>query len=254
MEAIVVGGHGKGAGYSPMKPGDPVPGFKPTGHAWNAVKIDNGEWKLIDPCWGAGNVCLAKGSYEKSFKPHHFTMDNDEFGKTHYPQDNAYFFRVDGRPTISWEEYMMDDMGERLTVYGDATTEHGIGEYTFQPPMKHIKVYDPNEGPVIRFQFTTVCPHWDNERHGKGKPMVLVLNVGGRDGRKTERIPFRTNGKAWWLDVNRIDLGAPGQKINVCAVTSFDNRDGRGLSYAEYKAKAGKVAMAWSWVAMWELI
>ena len=27
-----------------------------TNHAWNAVKIDHDQWKLIDCCWGAGNV------------------------------------------------------------------------------------------------------------------------------------------------------------------------------------------------------
>lgn len=50
LEAVVVGGNGKGFGYSPLKPGDPVPPYN-AGHAWNAVKIDGGEWKLIDCCW-----------------------------------------------------------------------------------------------------------------------------------------------------------------------------------------------------------
>lgn len=50
LEAIVVGGNGKGYGYSPLKPGEPVPPYS-AGHAWNAVRIDGGEWKLIDCCW-----------------------------------------------------------------------------------------------------------------------------------------------------------------------------------------------------------
>lgn len=254
LEAVVVGGNGKGYGHKSLKPGDPIPEFKPCGHAWNAVRIDNGEWKLIDCCWGAGNVQGPNQPYEKNFKSYWFTMDNNEFGCKHYPADNAHFFRTDGRVTISWEEYCMDDVGERLTVYGGATPDHGIGERTFQPAAKHIKVYDPQNGPVIRFQFASVCPHWDNERHGKGKPYVMVLHIGGRDGRKTEWVPFQSDGKVWWLDVNRAELGAPGQKVSVFAVTSIDGKDGRGVSYADYKAKKGRVAMGFGGVAMWELV
>jgi hypothetical protein len=251
LEAIVVGGHGKGYGHTALKPGDPLPEFKPGGHAWNAVRIDNGEWKLIDPCWGAGVVNGPGKPYEKHLSEHWFTMNNNDFGSKHYPEDDRYFFRTDGRASISWEEYFMDDAGERLQLY--QTSDHGIGERTFQPAMKHIKVYDPQSEPVIRFQFATVCAHWDHERNGKGKPYVMVLNIGGRDGRKSEMVPFQSDGKVWWLDVNRVDLGAPGQKVSVFAITSFDNKDGRGLSVADFKAKKGRVAMAWGWVAMWEL-
>lgn len=82
----------------------------------------------------------------------------------------------------------------------------------------------------------------------------MTLNIGGRDGRKSQHIPFNTDGLSWWLDVNRIDLGAPGQKINVCAITSFDNKDGRGLTVDQFKAKQGRVASAWASVSCWELV
>ncbi|KAF2005575.1 hypothetical protein P154DRAFT_551348 [Amniculicola lignicola CBS 123094] len=251
LEAVVVSGHGKGFGHHALKPGDPLPPFK-CGHAWNAVRIDNGEWKLIDPCWGAGHLKTGTQQYQRSFTPSQFTMDNDEFGTRHFPQDDRYFFRTDGRASITWQEYMMDDMGERLQVYGDATKLHGLGGRTFQPTMKHINVYEPND-PLIRFQFATQCIHWDNERHGSGKPYVMVLHVGGRDGRKTDWIPFNTDGKVWWVDMQRADLGAPGQKVNVYAVTIIDGRDARGVSYEEYARAKGRKAMSFGGVAMWEL-
>lgn len=147
----------------------------------------------------------------------------------------------------------MDDMGERLTVYGPATPEHGVGERTFLPAAKHIHVNDPSN-PMIRFQFGVICPHWDNARHGKGKPYPMVLHVGGRDGRKTDWIPFDTDNKVWWVDINRNELGAPGQKVSVFAVTSIAGRDGRGVTMEEYKSKKGKVAMGFGGVAMWELV
>lgn len=250
LEAVVVGGHGKGFGHSPLKQGDPLPAFS-SGHAWNAVRIDNGQWKLIDACWGAGSLDCSN-QYNRHFTASEFTRSNEDFGYTHYPENKDYLFRNDGR-TYTWEDYLMDDMGQRLQVYGDPEGDHGINRRTFQPAMKHVKVHDPHD-PVIRFQFAVSCPHWDHERHGKGKPYVMTLNIGGRDGRKTQHIPFNTDGKSWWVDVNRIDLGAPGQKITVCAITSFDNKDGRGLTVQQYKAKQGRVASGWGSVCCWELV
>lgn len=181
-----------------------------------------------------------------------FTMDNNEFGWKHFPEDSRYFFRTDGRAAISWEEYCLDDAPERLQVYGPATPEHGIGERTFQPAAKQIKVHDP-QNPMIRFQFATVCPHWDHERNGKGKPYVMVLHYGGVDD--TEWTPFETDGRVWWLDVRRTDLGAPGQKVSVFSVDKIEDRDARGVSVAEYKRKKGKVGMGpFGGVAMWELV
>ncbi|PSN65827.1 hypothetical protein BS50DRAFT_398410 [Corynespora cassiicola Philippines] len=251
LESVVIGGHGKGYGHAALKPGDPIPPYS-AGHAWNAVQIDHGEWKLIDTCWGAGNVQGPNQPYQKSFKAYWFTMDNNEFGASHFPEDARYLFRTDGR-AMSWEEYIMDDMGERVTVYTPATPDHGLGARTFEPKLKHIKVHDPHNGPSVRFSFANVCAHWDNEKHGKGKPYVMVLNIGGRDGRKTEWVPFNTDGRVYWLDVNRIDLGCPGQKVSVFAVTSINGKDGRGMSYADYKSKQGRVAMGFGGVAVWEL-
>ncbi|KAF4948227.1 hypothetical protein F66182_18544, partial [Fusarium sp. NRRL 66182] len=55
LEALVIGGHGKGFGHSQLAPGSTIPPFE-AGHAWNAVRIDGVKWKLVDPCWGAGAV------------------------------------------------------------------------------------------------------------------------------------------------------------------------------------------------------
>ncbi|KAF2278649.1 uncharacterized protein EI97DRAFT_430918 [Westerdykella ornata] len=249
LEAVVVGGHGKGVGYKPLKPGEPLPEFKPSGHAWNAVRIDNGEWKLLDACWGAGSVC---GTYKRDFKAYWFEMDNNEFGFSHFPENPNYFFRTDGRAAYSWEEYWGE--GERLTVYGPATPNHGISARSFQPPGKYIRIHDQAAGPVVRFQFSSVCPHWDGERHGKGKPYVMILHVGGRDGRNTDYVPFQTDGRVWWVDVQRTELGAAGQKVSVFAVTTVEGRDARGLGYEGYLSKKGRCAMGFEGVAMWELV
>ncbi|KAF1948514.1 hypothetical protein CC80DRAFT_486042 [Byssothecium circinans] len=242
LEAIVVTGHGKGVGHTAIVPGGPLPQYDGN-HAWNAVRIDNGQWKLIDPCWGAGALGC-NNTYSRGFTSAEFTKSNIDFGYTHFPEDKSHFFREDGR-IFTWEEYCMDDAGGRVQIYGTPSRDLGIGARTFQPAKLHIKVDEPRE-PTIRFSFAVQCMHWNHERHGGGKPYIMTLNVGGRDGRNTKQVPFNTDGKAWWLDIDRRELGAPGQKINVCYITQFDGKDGRGLSLATYNARKGR-----AWIGLW---
>ncbi|CAE7033292.1 hypothetical protein CFE70_004788 [Pyrenophora teres f. teres 0-1] len=253
LEAIVCSGACKGYGYAPLEPGQPVPPYQST-HAWNAVKIDNGEWKLVDSCWGAGHLgCQMRGEgYVRSFNPSQFIMDNNEFGLKHFPGEASHQFRTDGR-TVSYEEFMRDDQGGRVHVFGDAFKEHGVGERTFEPSQAQIKVNDAYAPAMVRFQFSTICPHWDNARHGKGPPYLMLLSIAGRDGRKPDYIPFNTDGHTWWLDVARNELGAPGQKIGLNAVTVFNGKDARGMSVGTWNNKTA-YSCSFGCVASWELV
>ncbi|KAK5014606.1 hypothetical protein LTR39_003054, partial [Cryomyces antarcticus] len=253
LESVVVGGHGKGYGYHALAPGAPLPPFE-SSHAWNAVKIDDGEWKLIDCCWGAGVVNRPGMPYEKVFTPANFTKDNDEFGLTHYPSDKHHFYRTDGRATISWQEYILgeNNVGEGPTMYDGYVTEHGLGERSFLPRSKHVPVSNPNE--VVRFQFAKVCEHWDGERNGLGKPCVFILRINNRDGKGEGFLPFETNGFHWWCDIPAAQLGKPGQGLMLFAVTTFDGRSGRGVTVQEFKEKEGRVGMGFMGVAEWDLV
>lgn len=248
LECVMVTGHGKGYGYTPLKPGDRIPPCKPSGHAWNAVRIDGGEWKLLDACWGAGNV--GNQVYNKAFKPSYFTMSNDEFGLKHFPENDAYFFRSDGR-VQTWEQYMIGPIGaEPLRLYG-TVEEHGLSQTSFSPPQKHIPV---NSGETVRFQFSKVCEHWDHERNGSGKPYCMVLQINGVDGRKKDFVPFENNEFWWWVDVRAKDLGAPGEQISVYAVTTINGNDARGMTKREYLEKRGKCSTGFGGVCAWELV
>lgn len=195
LECVVVGGHGKGFGFTPVKEGQPPPPRNPTGHAWNAVRIDGGFWKLIDPCWGAGH--LDGQAYKRQFSPGQFTMSNELFGWRHFPQDSRYFFRDDGR-SPSWEEYVMGPTGgERAQWYGN-TVEEGISEWNSSPAQKRIAVYS---GENVRFQFAKLCEHWTAERNGRGKPRLLMMNIHGVDGRKDDQVPLDSDGFWWWCDI-----------------------------------------------------
>ncbi|KAL3421152.1 transglutaminase-like superfamily protein [Phlyctema vagabunda] len=248
LECVMVTGHGKGYGYSAMKAGDPVPRCDPSGHAWNAVRIDNGEWKLLDACWGAGNV--GEGVYNKHFTPSCFTSSNDDFGLKHFPQDDAYFFRSDRR-ALTWEEYMIGPVGgEPVQLYG-CVEDHGLSATSFSPATKQIPV---RSGETVRFQFSKMCEHWDDEQHGAGRPYCMILQIHGLDGRKDDFVALDANATCYWADVEAERLGCRGQTVSVYAVTTVDGRDARGLSRREYLAKKGKCGMGFAGIALWELV
>lgn len=255
LESVVVGGHGKGFGFSALQPGDPIPP-ESQGHAWNAVKIDNGEWKLIDCCWGAGDVDGHAQPYNKNFKPTFFTMSNIDFGLRHFPANKAQFYRTDGRDRVSWEEYVVGDPGgELLRTYDGVIEKEGILETSFMPKYLKLPISPAaHAGPTVRFQFSRVCPHWDPMRNGEGKPYVFILAIHGIDGREDDYVPFETNGSFWWADVEPKRLGCRGQTVSLYAVTTVSGNSGRGLDVDEYRQMKGRKAMGFAGAAAWELV
>lgn len=249
LECVIVGGHGKGYGFVPLAPGQAPPRRDPSGHAWNAVRIDGGEWKLLDACWGAGAVGERK--YTKRFVPEMFYMANDTFGLKHFPSDTRHFYRSDGS-IPAWEEYIVGPLrgAEQATWYSNATQE-GLNEFTFSPRAKHIPV---RSGEVVRFQFSKVCEHWDGERNGKGKAYLLMMKIHGLDGRKDDLVPLDHDSFWWWVDIPARDLGAPGQQISLYGLDTLDGKPARGVTKEEFLRKKGKCGMSWVGIAAWELV
>lgn len=255
LESIVIGGHGKGYGHSVPSPGAPIPP-QSSGHAWNAVRIDNGEWKLIDPCWGAGNVSGKGKPYNKQFSPSHFTKSNEDFGLTHFPNNQAHFFRNDGRQ-ISWEVYITNNRRPELVrIYDGVAEEEGISKSKFLPEYLKIPVRSPQHrdgGNIIRFVFERLCEHWDPIRNGPGKSYIYILCIHGLDGREDDSLPFKTDGMRWWLDVPAIQLGAQGQTITIYTISTFGSECGRGLSLDEYRQQKGRKGWSGNALAAWDL-
>lgn len=255
LESMVVSGHGMGFATAQVAAGSAFPP-QSMNHAWNVIKIDHGEWKLIDSCWGAGHIAGKGQPYTRFFNSSFFTMDNDEFGLRHYPENNDHFFRIDGRPSISWEEYIMADPGgEKLQVYG-AAKEHFLKETSFLPKYKTISV-DPRkyQSPTIRFQFEKICEHFDFERNGNGKPYLFVLIINNQNGKgKVDRIPFESNGQFWWLDIRPELLGVPGQSLMIGNVATLNGRDVRGLTKQEYLSKKDIVSSTFGGICTWDLV
>ncbi|KAI4765446.1 hypothetical protein E4T52_01740 [Aureobasidium sp. EXF-3400] len=253
LESLVVGGHGKGLGFEAVIPGAPLPAEDASGHAWNVVKIDNGHWKLIDPCWGAGHVNGWGSPYQREFHAIHFIGSNEEFGRSHFPSDKNRFYRSDGRHTITWAEYLLGDTNDQAPVqtFGNMTTDEGIDDHSVSPRIKQISVSDSQ--PYIRFQFNKVCQHWDNERNGKGKQYLYLIFLSEGNGRPPREVPLQSNGYFWWVDIRPSELGAPGQEIKLGTVTNWKGRDGRGMVASDYD-KTGGFSGAYAFAAKWELV
>ena len=252
LEAYVVGGHGKGYGYSALQPGEPVPPVNAGGHAWNAVRIDGGQWKLIDCCWGAGSVNGKGQPYKKGFSPERFTQSNDEFGLDHFPQDSGKQFRNDGR-VVTWEEYILGNKnGCGAQFFSGFVAVEGLSAPSFKPASGQIHVHQL-PGPTIRFSFQKVCPHWDPIRNGKGPYYLYVLAFDNLEGTGKNHVPFETNGEVWWCDVPVSHLGRPGMKVHLNAMTKFDGQDGRGLSIQRYRERMGRCGWAGGGVCKWEV-
>ncbi|KAK1829019.1 hypothetical protein QBC39DRAFT_141006 [Podospora conica] len=249
LECLVVGGHGKGFGYLPRKPGEPVPPPDITGHAWNAVRIDGGRWKLIDACWGAGAV--DNQQYVKGFTPAMFTLANDFFGLKHLPEDPAHQFREDGR-RLTWEEYYNSPCEGEPAGFCEHGSGEGLHEFMFEPKQMRIPVQGGEE--VVRFQFAKPCPHWTAERNGKGKQMLFVLLVHGAGGNKDDLLTLETDGFWSWIDVRRRELGRPGQHVRLVGLDQVGGQDARGMTREEWARKKGRVGYSWISIFTWELV
>ena len=260
LECVVVGGHGKGFGFHAVRPGDRVPPPDPTGHAWNAVRVDGGEWKLLDACWGAGNVSDTRAErYEKKFTPSMFTMDNETFGERHFPENPDYFFRADGR-RISWSEYVVDKMEADPVILYSNGPEQFIAQESMEPRAEEISVSrgDPNER--IAFRFGRSCRHWSPETPGHDLspyPMFLQSVVPSDENGKGEMydVEFDYDEPLWfWADIPRRGLGQPGSMLFCYAMTTIDGRDMRGRTMADVRKRLGRCSYSMQAICSWKLV
>jgi len=91
LDCELIHGYAKGVGY---KPGMTFEGdnFR---HSWNAVKI-KGEWKLVDPNWGARHVVGKKASDENTvyeLDEYYFLPEAWELIHSHYPDEPEWQLR-----------------------------------------------------------------------------------------------------------------------------------------------------------------
>jgi hypothetical protein len=184
-------------------------------------------------------------------------MSNDDFGKRHYPENERFWFRDDGRRSITWEEYILYSVGpEERTVFGPARGEHGFDEKSFLPKANDIRRTDATAGPTVRFQWTKVCPHYDIIAH-HGKPYLFFVKLGDT--------PYtaQSDGFNYWIDVPRGKLPNPGEDVSIQYMQKYMRGDGewiegRGMTERELRdgmaGRGGWRSWSWSFLAKWKVV
>jgi hypothetical protein len=94
IEAVVIGGYGRGFGTTPD---DDV---RAENHVWNAVKLD-GAWHLLDVTWCAGGVTDQK-TFRKEFREAYYLIAPEQMILDHLPTDPAWQLL---NPAVSAEDF-----------------------------------------------------------------------------------------------------------------------------------------------------
>jgi tetratricopeptide (TPR) repeat protein len=77
------------------------PNGKPIGHVWISVKMD-GEWKLLDPTWGAGSIDGQNNRFVRRYNDYYFQTPPDQLILTHLPREERWQLL---KQPISTEEF-----------------------------------------------------------------------------------------------------------------------------------------------------
>ncbi|KAK0461069.1 uncharacterized protein EV420DRAFT_1640569 [Desarmillaria tabescens] len=228
-----VTGHGKGFGYAATGPDAPVPPYQ-SNHAWNCVLMD-GEWRLIDCCWGAG--ALEGSVWNKCFTPTWFSSSPVEFGRRHYPEDPSYqlISEEDGGP-VSWEQYILEP--ERPVIFQDFY-KLNFNPYLLQPAEKYIQ-----SGAWATFHIFKFCEHMS--RADADNYVYFISDPGNT------RTPMQVNEEGGWSATVYIPRG--GGELSLYYVTQCDGRDAKGLSVQAFNNANGRKAMSFGGMGRWTVV
>ncbi|KAL2267449.1 hypothetical protein VTJ83DRAFT_4726 [Remersonia thermophila] len=265
LECLVVTGHGKGYGFRAVRAGEPLPAPDPTGHAWNAVRIDHGAWKLVDPCWGSGALNTDDGTprYSRRFAPECFTMPNRKFGWRHFPADPRHWFLDDNDDDndngqaprqLTWEDYVLGPARDEPARWMGTASREGLDPTAFEPMPRRIPVSNARPGAVVRFRFPRACPHWDPRRNGEGAPLLMALRVGGSSKELLPLDEARDGSGAVGIDVEAGRLGRAGEDVVLVAIETVDGRSARGMTREQWLAKRGRCGYHYAFLIQWELV
>jgi len=229
IQAHKVVGHGKGVGYTVTGPGQPVPPYS-SGHAWNCVCMD-GEWHLIDSCWGSG--ALQGMTYEKRFTPIWFTSGPAEFGQRHYPEDPTYqLMSEEEGGLVSWQDYIMAPDGP--IIFSDFY-QLDLWAAVIQPSTRYIE-----GGQWVSFHIFKRCEHMST---AESNNLIYLISLADKT-----RVPMELNAEGGWSANVYVPKGA---EVSLYSVTTVDGKDAKGIGMQAFKKALGYKAMTFGGLARW---
>ena len=84
------------------------------GHAWNAVKVDDGRWMLVDATWGAGHV--DNNRFTRKLTEYWFDPAPEIYIFTHLPREEKW--QLLGKPVTRDEFLRIPPLSPELTTWG----------------------------------------------------------------------------------------------------------------------------------------
>ncbi|KAG6841900.1 hypothetical protein C0991_005630 [Blastosporella zonata] len=227
-----VTGHGKGIGYQATEPGLPIPKYAGN-HAWNCIFLD-GEWHLIDSCWGAG--ALHGSIYQQRFDARWFTSSPREFGRTHFPEDPSYqLISDDDSGPVSWEDYIMEPAGP--TIFVDFYNLD-LWPTALLPSTRTVQ-----GGTRVFFSVFKRCEHMST---ADSDNFVYLISVGN------ERVALEVNSEGGWGADVYIPEGS--SEVSLFYVTTVNNQDAKGIGIRALKNALGRAAMTFGGLAKWSVV
>jgi hypothetical protein len=229
LECIVVSGHGKGWGYSGDASGR-IPPYSGN-HAWNAVRLVDGSWHLLDSCWGAGAL-EAGGTYKQRLDISHFAASNEEFGRRHFPDPSESWKQFIERP-LTWEEYLAPETEPpRVT---STFMDYGYAMQLLYPNTKYIP-----EGEYT-FHLKLGCEHVVETENDAYVPIMFC-----RDADKNSMMHDPVNG-GWNYTVTVYS----GETVRIGVLQTLRDADALGVGRAAYEAARGRASMSWQYLVDW---
>jgi len=163
LEVVTIAGYAKQHYY--RSPSD----LDSDGHAWNAVKVCDDRWVIVDATWGAGHV--ENRRFTRKLTPHWFDPDPAIFIFTHLPQEDQSQWQLLNRRVTREEFLRMPPRSSELASWGfnpEATLEYFIAnENASFPEQFTIDVtWKINTMPISKelvvgntYNFEFVAPH-----------------------------------------------------------------------------------------------
>jgi len=228
LQAYKVTGHGKGYGYQALADGEPLPEMKGN-HAWNCIYVD-GEWRLVDPCWGSGHLDQG-GVYNAKLAPQWFISSPTQFGTRHFPEDPSFQLTPE---EVTWEEYILAPEAPPIPAIVE---ELGFDPLTLQPSTKYIP-----ERQFVTFRLSKRCEHMSTADEDN---YVLVINT------EKEFTPMNYNETegAWAATVFIPRAGT----VNLYAVDTIDGNDAFGVGLVAYNKAKGQKGMSFKGLVTWTI-
>ena len=186
LEVVTIAGDSKQYFYK--RPSDLDKG----GHAWNAVKVDDRRWIIVDATWGAGYVKDKK--FTRKLSDHWFDPKPEIFIFTHFPKEEKW--QLLNKPVARDEFLRLPPLSPELVTWGFNPVA------TFQYFINNKNASFPDQFSIDVTWKMNMMPVCDELKTGKSYVFDFVLPQNNEIAiivNNKDLVPFERNGDRFSL-------------------------------------------------------